>query len=181
LCPPYALIQCSLKVGISSAVDYLHSTVRYYSKWKNLKELFVVPYRRGDFKSAKYKSQSKVYLSRNEKLGSFGQAEDSKSATTKVKPSPLSDSEYGSKTMKSKPLKKVLKEPTSKAKEVEEYLQEEVYFTRSKAPRVVRGPKVKLKVGQVVKHKMDGYYGVIVGWDEVAKVGSGVVAWDKVA
>ncbi len=44
------------------------------------------------------------------------------------------------------------------------------YFTHSKTPRTNRPAQVKLKVGQVVKHTKAGFYAVIVGWDEVAKV-----------
>ena len=44
------------------------------------------------------------------------------------------------------------------------------YFARSESPRVSRPPHVKFKVGQVVKHRQEGYFGVIIGWDETAKV-----------
>ena len=60
--------------------------------------------------------------------------------------------------------------PTSQAKEVEEYMMKEVYFAQSKTPRTTRPSNVQYSIGQVVKHKMDGYHGVIIGWDPVAKV-----------
>ncbi len=60
--------------------------------------------------------------------------------------------------------------PTSSAKEVEQYMLREVYFAQSKEPRTKRPSNVHFVVGQVVKHKMDGYHGVIIGWDPVAKV-----------
>ena len=47
---------------------------------------------------------------------------------------------------------------------------EEEYFAASRTPRHPRPTSVKYRIGQVVKHRKYGYYGVIVGWDEVAKV-----------
>ena len=126
----------------------------------------MVPYNRGHYRSGKYKSQSKLYLDQTEKLNKFGQTGTLK-PTTAVKPSPLPKSGHDNKAKKPNPVK----DPSSKAKDTEEYLYKEVYFTHSKVPRATRGPQVKLKVGQVVRHKTDGYYGVVVGWDEVAKVG----------
>ena len=49
-------------------------------------------------------------------------------------------------------------------------VKESDYFAGSQVPRDPRPPQVKFYVGQVVKHVRYGYYGVIVGWDEVAKV-----------
>ena len=49
-------------------------------------------------------------------------------------------------------------------------VKESDYFAGSQVPRDPRPPQVKFHVGQVVKHVRYGYYGVIVGWDEVAKV-----------
>ena len=51
-----------------------------------------------------------------------------------------------------------------------EAISEEEYFAGSRKPRHPRPTSVKYKVGQVVKHRKYGFYGVIVGWDEVAKV-----------
>ena len=54
---------------------------------------------------------------------------------------------------------------------VEEAVAEEEYFAGSRKPRHPRPTSVKYRVGQVVKHRKYGFHGVIVGWDEVAKVG----------
>lgn len=43
------------------------------------------------------------------------------------------------------------------------------HFASSTEPRKTRKPIVKFRVGQVVKHKLFGYRGVIVGWDETAQ------------
>ncbi|XP_014681547.1 PREDICTED: F-box only protein 21-like [Priapulus caudatus] len=43
------------------------------------------------------------------------------------------------------------------------------YFAKSTTPRSPRSSKVKFRVGQVIKHKIWGYRGVIIGWDEDAK------------
>lgn len=51
-----------------------------------------------------------------------------------------------------------------------EAVPEEEYFANSKKPRHPRPTCVKYRIGQVVKHRKYGYYGVIVGWDEMAKV-----------
>ena len=66
--------------------------------------------------------------------------------------------------------KSVIIEEVSHAKEVEDYLMEEVYFGQSKTPRNHRPSSVSFGVGQVVRHKMAEYVGVIIGWDTVAKV-----------
>uniref|UniRef100_A0A1I8B6Q8 YccV-like domain-containing protein n=1 Tax=Meloidogyne hapla TaxID=6305 RepID=A0A1I8B6Q8_MELHA len=42
-------------------------------------------------------------------------------------------------------------------------------FGGSNEPRHPRPPHIKYKVGQVVKHKLHNYRGVIVGWDEKVK------------
>ena len=52
----------------------------------------------------------------------------------------------------------------------EKYMYKNVYFARSKTPRVNRPDHVTLRVGDVVKHTEQGYYGVVVGWDEKAVV-----------
>lgn len=43
------------------------------------------------------------------------------------------------------------------------------HFASSAQPRNPRSPHVEFRVGQVVKHKLWGYHGVIIGWDETAK------------
>lgn len=44
------------------------------------------------------------------------------------------------------------------------------HFGASADPRSPRPPSVKLRIGQVVRHKKWNYRGVIVGWDEKLKV-----------
>jgi hemimethylated DNA binding protein len=61
------------------------------------------------------------------------------------------------------------KQQSSSAKSSSEAVKEEDYFAKSSEPRYPRPTSVKFRVGQVVKHARYGYYGVIVGWDEVAK------------
>ncbi|TKR94624.1 hypothetical protein L596_008887 [Steinernema carpocapsae] len=43
------------------------------------------------------------------------------------------------------------------------------YFGQSTEPRSPRPSFVKFRVGQVVRHTIHGYRGVIIGWDEKAK------------
>uniref|UniRef100_A0A1I7Z6W8 YccV-like domain-containing protein n=1 Tax=Steinernema glaseri TaxID=37863 RepID=A0A1I7Z6W8_9BILA len=43
------------------------------------------------------------------------------------------------------------------------------YFGQSTDPRTPRPPFIKYRVGQVVRHKIHGYRGVIIGWDETAR------------
>ena len=56
------------------------------------------------------------------------------------------------------------------AKEVMKYQNSAGHFAYSPKPRRNRPEKVKYRVGQVFKHKWLGYHGVIIGWDEHAKV-----------
>ena len=65
-----------------------------------------------------------------------------------------------------------LDEEISPAREVEEYNEKNVYFTRSSTPRNHRPLNVMYSVGQVIKHIYDGYFGVIIGWDTQCKVRS---------
>lgn len=57
----------------------------------------------------------------------------------------------------------------SPAFEVLKYREKDGFFGTSADIRITRGPHVKFRVGQVVKHKRWGYRGVIVGWDETAR------------
>ncbi|XP_041044061.1 si:dkey-261l7.2 [Carcharodon carcharias] len=57
----------------------------------------------------------------------------------------------------------------SPAMEVFRLKENQGYFADSLEPRSPRPPAVKYRVGQVFRHKQDGYYGAIVGWDEKAK------------
>lgn len=161
-------------------VDYVHSTFQYYSKWDNFKELFVIPYKKGHFKStgrlfpsktSKLVKTSKIESTKTQKTSSnAGGASTLATATSGTVKASSGTPINPEKKTHSKPPKKTPEQPTNKAKEDENELYQQVYFTRSKTPRAVRPSHVKLKVGQVVEHKQDGYIGVIVGWDEVAKV-----------
>lgn len=46
----------------------------------------------------------------------------------------------------------------------------EEFFASSPKPRFLHPPTVKWRLGQVVRHKILGYRGVIIGWDIKAKV-----------
>ncbi|XP_005090883.1 clp protease adapter protein ClpF, chloroplastic [Aplysia californica] len=54
------------------------------------------------------------------------------------------------------------------AKDVLTYRNPEGYFAKSTEVRSYRPTDVKFRVGQVVKHKIWGYRGVIIGWDAKA-------------
>jgi len=60
-------------------------------------------------------------------------------------------------------------ENESPAYEVLRYRQERGFFTSSLSVRWKRPSHVQFRVGQVVKHRSEGYTGVIVGWDVKAR------------
>uniref|UniRef100_UPI00398F6E36 uncharacterized protein n=1 Tax=Pristiophorus japonicus TaxID=55135 RepID=UPI00398F6E36 len=62
-------------------------------------------------------------------------------------------------------------DPLGESPAVEVFLlkEKEGYFAGSLEPRSPRPLSVKYRVGQVFRHKQDGYLGVIVGWDENAR------------
>lgn len=53
----------------------------------------------------------------------------------------------------------------SPAVEVLKYKDPNGYFGASLEPRTPRPPEVKYRIGQVIRHKIWGYRGVIIGWD----------------
>jgi len=57
----------------------------------------------------------------------------------------------------------------SPAREVLAAKHPDEYFATSTRVRSIRPPEVKFRVGQVIRHKIWGYRGVIVGWDPMAK------------
>ena len=123
--------------------------------------------------TSKAKSKTKDKLkARSVKPKSKDSSTTSTTSSSKTTGTSKADSEESNPVhSKSKTkLKEVVEPGTSRAKEVDEYLNKEVYFTRSKSPRSSKPRHVKLSVGQVVKHVGESFYGVIVGWDEVAKV-----------
>lgn len=56
----------------------------------------------------------------------------------------------------------------SPAIEVIHHRSPEGYFATSTNKRSPRPPEVKYRVGQVIRHKIWGYRGVIIGWDPIA-------------
>ena len=56
------------------------------------------------------------------------------------------------------------------AVEVLKYRSSAGHFAQSIVPRNDRPEQVKYHVGQVFQHKLQKYHGVIIGWDEQAKV-----------
>ncbi|KAK6171209.1 hypothetical protein SNE40_019447 [Patella caerulea] len=57
----------------------------------------------------------------------------------------------------------------SPAYEVMKFKDPKGYFSSSPSPRSPRSLNVKFRVGQVIRHKIWGYRGVIIGWDTEAK------------
>ena len=55
------------------------------------------------------------------------------------------------------------------AEEVIKFQEKNGHFGMSTAPRTPRPKHVKFKVGQVIRHKLWNYRGVIIGWDEKLK------------
>lgn len=162
-----------------SLVDQFQATFKHYSSWENLKQLFIIPYKRRIEKTTKIRlSNLDSRSNSNIKVSTSGSSSKrSKSQNQGSKPQPSTKTKQGDMTPSPQSSSKVTKKkkvvdvaPTSRAKEVEEYLMKEVYFSQTKTPRTTRPSSVELFVGQVVKHKMDGYYGVIIGWDSTAKV-----------
>ncbi|XP_078486098.1 uncharacterized protein LOC100178877 [Ciona intestinalis] len=68
-----------------------------------------------------------------------------------------------------KKLPKLIVQPESVAEEVFSFRNSYGLFATSSTPRVPRAKQVKYRVGQVVTHKLYGYRGVIVGWDDHCK------------
>ena len=161
-------------------MNRIRRTFKYYSSWNHIKELFVVPYRRklkGSAKITLRKSGSKteVVINQPGKGGASSGATNTRGGTIRTGSEQLASQKFksGAKKLKEVPA-------TSRAKEVEDYLFQEVYFTHSKEPRTVRPRGVAFHVGQVVRHKQDNYHGVIVGWDTVAKVTTTCVEFIRV-
>uniref|UniRef100_A0A1I8EBM3 Hemimethylated DNA binding domain-containing protein n=1 Tax=Wuchereria bancrofti TaxID=6293 RepID=A0A1I8EBM3_WUCBA len=59
-------------------------------------------------------------------------------------------------------------EEVDEVTDISEDEKETKYFGGSLEPRDPRPPYVKYRVGDVVRHKIHGYRGVIIGWDEKA-------------
>ena len=172
----------------------------YYSTWAHLKELVVVPYqRRSNIKSTVFKSKAgtttilissmedgKTKKTSSQSKGSV-QSETERSSNTGSRKTGNSERQAkltsqfhkpdetktsSSRTTTTTTTTNQKKVEVSYAREVEDYLMNEVYFTQSKVPRDTRSSSIKYSVGQLVRHKTAEYVGVIIGWDNVAKVGN---------
>ena len=56
------------------------------------------------------------------------------------------------------------------AEEVIKFQDKNGHFGSSTVPRTPRPKEIKFQVGQVIRHKLWNYRGVIIGWDEKLKV-----------
>ena len=156
---------------VTSSIAKLQSVGTYFSSWNRFKELFLVP---------SVKSRVQMYQSGTTRSGGVSvirvspkSAEEKKklikhsdlAATSPGQPPKNTDAQqFKSEQQEDDPL------TTSPAKEVEQYLMDNVYFAQSQEPRDPRPARVKYRVGQVVHHRQDKYVGVIIGWDAVGKV-----------
>lgn len=148
----------------------------YYSKWSHLKELLVVPYKKKEKPSNVHvtlvksgRGQTIIISEPDSKTGGRAGSSDKTRKPLRIPAAVTtgtSPAKYTAATSQKKP---AVDEGTSAAKEVDDYLMREVFFGQSKTVREHHPTAVLFSVGQVVKHRADSYYGVIVGWDETAK------------
>ncbi len=189
--PPHSSTR--LGKAVQDMVGRLSSTIHYYSSWGHLKELVLVPHRRRDRSSVHLKSTvirrdgatTTILLTKDDKRKDKKddnlseqplKSMDARRQNTKHSmqggqhkaKATVPDTKQSSQEANT-PKSKAVDEGTSPAKEVEDYLYREVYFTQSKAPRGSKSSAVRFSVGQVVSHVTEGYYGVIIGWDAVAQ------------
>jgi len=148
--------------------SYVRGQVYHYSKLRSWKELFLVPHKK-EFVERKKRKAGGFTLDRTLTLDKLGRMEDPESKYDSSSPSSSSDSNMGDRGEVEKKTKKVATGAETEVKD-EKYMYNNVYFARSKTPRVNRPDHVTLRVGDVVRHTEEGYYGVIVGWDEKAVV-----------
>ena len=164
-----------------SFVNEFHSTMNYYSKWSHLKELVLVPFKKRN-KMSSLQMKTTVYengggvttvIIEPKSTKKSGTSSQRKPETVR-KESPTKRnggmSASSSETKVRDGSRETMDEETSPAREVEDYLMREVYFGQSKTVRDARPPHVAYSVGQVIRHRQDGYFGVIIGWDKVAMV-----------
>ena len=160
----------SFSETVSSFTGSLQSALKHYSSWKNLRELFIIPHKHithpnkksgGGNSKAKTSTSTKTQKTQNDANlnPTSGGGGSSKSD--------VKESNKAPKVVNSSP---PVNEGTSPAIEVENYMMTHVYFAQSEEPRVPKPTHVSYSVGQVVYHTQGGYWGVIVGWDKVAKV-----------
>lgn len=135
------------------------ATLRHYSSWKNVVELFIIPHKKvrktNTLRVRSFKTQG------GKKVKITTQSSSSQTPTKSVR---------SQSNVQTSPSKMAKEAPTSQAKEVEDYMMKEVYFAQSKTPRIKRPSNVQYSVGQIVQHKGGGFHGVIIGWDPVAIV-----------
>ena len=171
-----------LTESMHSFIAEFHSTMSYYSTWSHLKELVMVPFRKRN-KMASLQMKTTVYKTgggtttviiepkSTKKPGISSQRKPEtvrKASSTKGTRDDMSGSSSEAEARGDS--RETVDKETSPAREVEEYLLREVYFGQSKTVRNMRPPRVAYSVGQVIRHKQDGYFGVIIGWDKVAMV-----------
>lgn len=102
-------------------------------------------------------------------LKSQAGSSESETKTEKAENTPKVESTKVTTTTTKTKLPLIIEE-VSHAKEVEEYLMNEVYFAQLKTPRNKKPSSVLYSVGQIVQHRTAEYVGVIIGWDKVAMV-----------
>ena len=166
-----------------SFVNEFHSTVSYYSTWSHLKELVMVPFKKRN-KMSSLQMKTTVYengggvttvIIEPKSAKKSGTSSQRKLETVR-KESPTKRTKDGGMSASSSEAKarddsrETVDEETSPAREVEDYLLREVYFGQSKTVRHTKPAHVAYSVGQVIRHRQDGYFGVIIGWDKIAKV-----------
>lgn len=197
-----------MSISLKHIAKNIQDTYRYYSTWEHFKELFVIPYKRPELdetpsiqitrnefgelvitasqeqrktkpKKKKLKSVKSTSKSTTTGTGS-NSATTTSSGTSKATGTSKTDQgkTKSTQTQSKTKVKEVYEPATSRAREVEDYLYNEVYFTHSKTPRNFKPGHIKFSIGQVVTHNTDNFYGVIVGWDEVAKVTELVLSLD---
>ena len=155
----------------------VYTTANYYTTWNHLKELVLVPYKRRDKTKTIHLHTSVVKNERG--TTTILIQTDSKSDIRKGNkqsqeklqlPAKVTERDQTKGASPSSSQKWSVGKDMSLAREVEDYRRNEVYFAQTKTPRERKPPFVRYSVGQVIKHKQEGYYAVIIGWDEVAKV-----------
>lgn len=159
----------SIGDAVASSITKLQSAVSYFSSWNHFKQLFMVP-------SVKNKVHMSSYQNVAARSGgvsvvrlSAKSADEKKKASVHQKQSDPVEQPPKSQQFKSMGEQEDDPLTTSPAKEVEQYLMDNVYFAQSQEPRDPRPHNVKYRIGQVVHHKQDHYVGVIIGWDPVGK------------
>ena len=159
-----------MSVGLTEVADYVQGTIQHYSKLRSWKDLLLVSYTKELQHRKKKRKTGGFTLERTLTVDKLGKTETSGSDSLSSSSPPDSKTDkaaagYKDEVKADKPADKM-----EKVVKDEKYMFKNVYFARSTTPRINRPEHVTLRVGDVVKHKEQGYYGVIVGWDERAMV-----------